>query len=603
MTKFFEPINASAAHIYQSALELCPTSSIVRRFYYHRSGRIARLPRVVVGSPGTWDPTISISAKEDYKFCTWSPSGRLVAVMTGNTVEIRNHLTFELLAILKPAATTPLLSGPLAYSPDERSLACGSHTTIVIWDIQTGGVAKEFVIGAKTVSLVWSLDGRMIGTLECLHQNITPTETRMNTYDVASGASLFIETIRSNHRLDLLAHEESFRVLITKGYPFGRYRIQIQIEALEIRSLPTATHTFVNMAWDLANNTGTDYTPDMVSFSPTTSRVSVSTGDELFIFPESQSLVPLLREKGRFLFPCFSSDGKYFAASKEYDIHIWEYVDGRYALWKKFRCPGQIDFLQFSPNSSSLLSHSKNILQISRLEYLPTQPVLRPRQFAAISRSGRLIASAVRLEETVTIVEPHSQSPSQLIATGVQIEKFLLAGNVLLVAGSNQVLAWRLTDEGLVDGVLDRGMPDWRNSIWTIPFSLSSHKLEFKVQGDLGVIERNGKILLYHTTTGEGPWAAQTPPRFSRPGFDIGERLRGRYRADCHNMSQPNTPPESGWYPSGTMAREGWIKDAEGRHSLWLYVEWRKSWDLEDWCHDIATQFSNVEGQPVIVKF
>src|ERR1700679_526177 len=125
VTKFFEPINASATHIYHSALELCPESSIVRDLYYHQTSRITHLPRVVIGTPYSWDPTISVSSKDDYEFCTWSPCGQFVAALTGNAVEIRNQLTFELLTTLRPTETTRRSTGPLTYSPDGRSLACG----------------------------------------------------------------------------------------------------------------------------------------------------------------------------------------------------------------------------------------------------------------------------------------------------------------------------------------------------------------------------------------------------------------------------------------------------------------------------------------------
>jgi hypothetical protein len=54
VTKFFEPINVSAAHIYHSALELSPLSSIVRRLYYHQ--RHTPFPRVLVGTPDIMGP-------------------------------------------------------------------------------------------------------------------------------------------------------------------------------------------------------------------------------------------------------------------------------------------------------------------------------------------------------------------------------------------------------------------------------------------------------------------------------------------------------------------------------------------------------------------
>lgn len=123
---FFEPIKASATHIYHSALELRPTSSIVRKHYYNQCHGITCLPRAVIGGPDAWDPTVSVSSKGDeYGSCTWSPCGRFIAAQIGNIVEIRDQLTFELLTVLQPAETTNQLTGPLVYSPDGHSLACG----------------------------------------------------------------------------------------------------------------------------------------------------------------------------------------------------------------------------------------------------------------------------------------------------------------------------------------------------------------------------------------------------------------------------------------------------------------------------------------------
>ncbi|KAF9784562.1 hypothetical protein BJ322DRAFT_985598, partial [Thelephora terrestris] len=139
---FFEPINVSATHIYHSALELCPTSSIVRRLYYQRCRGDTCLPRVVVGAPDSWDQAVSFSNKDRYVSCIWSPCGRFIAAQTPITVEIRDQLTAELLTTLQPPETIHL-EGPLAYSPDGRSLACASDTSILIWDLQTGGVAGE----------------------------------------------------------------------------------------------------------------------------------------------------------------------------------------------------------------------------------------------------------------------------------------------------------------------------------------------------------------------------------------------------------------------------------------------------------------------------
>ena len=607
MTKFFEPISASATHVYHSALELCPESSIVRRLYYHRSSRITRPPRVVVGIPESWDPTVSISSKDDYKFCIWSPCGRFIAGLAGNVVEIRNQLTFELITTFQLTETSPLLVGPLAYSSDGRSLACASEAAIMVWDIQTGGMAREVKCrGARTISLVWSLDGRTIGTLESLSPDTGDTKTHVNTYDVASSAPLFVETIDSNHKPHLWAYNESFRVMTTEQYPHDHTMIEIQIKVFEVQSLLVMVNTFNTAIFAQAADVSIDYTPgsEIISFCPATCHVSISVGGELFIF-QDQSPVPVFVKKGHFCSPCFSSDGSLFAASKDGNVYIWQHTSCRYVQWKEFRCQDWIDS-QFSPTPSSFLTYSKNILQVWSLHDLPANPIPYTQWCAALSRSGNRIATTRQFETTITIIDPHVQSTSQRIHTGVRIEGLLLTSNILLVVGPDQVLSWRLTEEEPVDDGFDDRSSNQNDRLWTIPLSplrLSlGRELEFKVEDQIGVIRHGKRIFLYHTATGKGDPYFQTPTNINDPGLNITGGLSGRHHAYCHNLPPPDTTPGS-WYPSETSLREGWVKDPEGRCRLWLHVEWRKSWDLADWCHDIKTQFSIVGGQPIIVKF
>jgi hypothetical protein len=86
-------------------------------------------------------------------------------------------------------------------------------------------------------------------------------------------------------------------------------------------------------------------------------------------------------------------------------------------------------------------------------------------------------------------------------------------------------------------------------------------------------------------------------------GTDLSEVLQGRDYLLYHNLSQYNISPEDNWQTSQATLRKGWVKDPEGKHRLWLPVEWRTDWDLADWHHDIATQFSFLEGRHTIIKF
>ena len=83
-----------------------------------------------------------------------------------------------------------------------------------------------------------------------------------------------------------------------------------------------------------------------------------------------------------------------------------------------------------------------------------------------LTRSGTRVAIAHKLGNIVTIFDILAQSPPEFIDTNVELEGLALAGNVLLVAGSREIVAWLLTEEGLVDGIIgDRGVGR-SDSIW-----------------------------------------------------------------------------------------------------------------------------------------
>ena len=270
VTKFFEVINVSAAHIYHSALELCPMSSIIRKLYHHR--RTACLPKIVVGTLESWDQSIAISGKDDYNgLGTWSPCGRFVATQTGKAVEVRNQLTLELITNLQPTEAIPHLTGPLAYSPDGHSIACASDTAIVIWDIQTGGVAKEIACGTNNIVLMWSSDGRTICTINSEDQ----ATFVVHTHDVSSGTTSSPGRLQSGEQPHLWTYNESFRVMTTVQDRYKRdvvYFFKVGSALTKIRSF-----TFSPLA-----------EAEIWSFSPTTHRISISDGRTLRIFDRSE---------------------------------------------------------------------------------------------------------------------------------------------------------------------------------------------------------------------------------------------------------------------------------------------------------------------------
>jgi len=580
VTKFFEVINVSARHIYHSALELCPTSSIIRKLYYHR--RVTQFPKVVVGTPDSWDSNIAIFGERRYGGpCTWSPCGQFVAAQTRGGVEIRNQLTLEPTAILQHTEIIPRLTDLLAYSLDGRSIACTSDTAIVIWDVQTGGVVERLTCNTKCISLVWSPDGQTLCAIEAGDQGTFV----VHTYDVSSGTTLTSSSFQSGDDPHLWMHDGSFRVMATVRDGYDNRAIDI----FEVGSPLIKIQSFV-----LPRMKGI-----LGSFSPTTYRISILNCNRLCIL-DIRNSKSLFETTPHSTSHCFSSDGSLFAVPLEGHVHVWKYTSDCYTLLRKFRCQGFFKSLRFSPTPSSILGCSSDGLQVWRLHEPSAAPSGRGQRFVGLSRSGARVATACIQENTITIVDVLAQTPPQFIDVGTEIKGLVITGNVLLVRGPLEVVAWLLTEEGLVDGVIGGRRVDRGDSIWTVPASCA-----LWVGGHVGVIKLSWSDLLhvYHTETGEILDSTQIPRHSTDRRHSLFDLHRGRDYLDYHNLSRCDILPEESWKLSPATLGEGWVKDPEGKRRLWVPHEWRKDWDSADWLHDFTIQFSLIEGKHVLVKF
>ena len=576
VTTFFEPINISATHIYHSALELSPVPSAVRRLHYHR--RPTPFPRVAVGTPDSWDPSIAISniGYSRESSIAWSPCGHFVATQTKEVVEIRDPLTFELLSTLKPTKPTSQLTGPLAYSPDRRSLACVSNTTFIVWDIQTGGVAKELQYDKPSnESLVWSSDGGTISTVAFYSEANTLTVRR---YDVPSATALPSFTLRSEDKPHLWVHNDFFRVITTV-----RDGEACTIDIFDVGPIITKAESFSIQL--------EEHNCQIKSFSPTTYRISVLThGGRLLIF-DIRNSGRLLDKGGAFDAHRFSPDGSVFAAAWQERVHAWKYDGSGYTPWRQFpTLAGSIHNLLFSPDSSSILVNLGETLKLWRFDGPYVDSAIYVQQLAVPSRSGIYLATTSPQESTVTVSNHLLRTPPQVIDTDIKIRDLGLTGNVLLVGGSEVIVAWLLTEEGLVNGVVSGRRAGRGDSIWTVSARrLLSRDVVFSAEGEIGVIKSRGNILrVYNIGTGEVLEPARTPLHLNGPWHSLPDMMRAW--PHLHDGSVGDVPRGDDWKPSRNILKEGWMKDREGRHLLWLPAKWRAvDWNKVDWFSSIAT--------------
>ena len=338
-----------------------------------------------------------------------------------------------------------------------------------------------------------------------------------------------------------------------------------------------------------------------ITFLPSTYCISILDSQRLCVLDIRNSDC-LLEEWDYFASPQFSSDGSFFAALHGNRILIWKRTSGSYTFFGY----GDIWFLshedtfRFSPTLSSILSHHKNFLWVWCLHDSSTTHRSRCK-YAAISRSCSHIVTAYESESTVTIINLHSQVPSQFINTGVEIDGLVITGNVILVADSFKTVAWLLTGAGMVDGVFYNKRADHNDSIWTAPLP-SPTSSYVNVHGQIGAIQvRKIPPFNYNIETGQLVHGHQDfSDSLASSSYEL--YRSSRYHYFCY-LYLPNTLAEGGWLISHAKRGAGWVIDPEGRHRFWVPVEWRKDWRPENWHYNITTLFIDTSDCLIMIKF
>ncbi|KAF9789294.1 hypothetical protein BJ322DRAFT_1105154 [Thelephora terrestris] len=507
ITNFFEVINASATHIYHSALELSPLSSIIRKNYYYKQQHNS--PRVVVGVEDAWKPTSATSTKNSYYMpFTWSPSGYLLAVVAKEGVEIWDALTLKLLSTLHSSKATAEFRCGLAYSPDGHSLATCFDASIVVWDTQTGGEVTKIhcEVASNGLELVWSLDGKSICAVSPkMSGNIT-----VHTYDTVSGKALSLDVLQTSRTRFIWACGKFFHIATTaqdhRNQIINIFEVGSTLAKIESFPLPPSASLNV--------------------ISPATYRASLEIPGnhnhqpELLILSFHNSEV-LLRARGSYWHSNFSPGADLFAAFGRDYLSIWKYTSGHYVHWREFQqTPGP---LQFSPSSSSILVCSGVLLRVLNLDHFTTlhtanSPVAPQSQpLDAFSPNGTFIATAHHGSNTIKITNLSCQIPtlSQFIDTELEISAMVLTGKMLLVKGSDKIVAWLLTEAGPVDGIKGNTSADKNDSLWEILLPLQAPDAihgtsrdektpRFYVKEEIAAISMYGFVIhAYHIETGD----------------------------------------------------------------------------------------------------
>ena len=459
-------------------------------------------------------------------------------------MKIWDPLSAKLLSTLtKPGAQ---LTGKLAYSPDGHSLASISNTSLIVWDIQTRGVAKEIEYsGTKNVSLIWSLDRRTIGAIfqdqDCCDPELYDQNTDINytvcVYNIALGTILFPGTLQSRREPQLWAHNTSFQVM-TVGWNDQGYTIEIS----EVGSILTKVTSFHIKSF----HSNSQESP-IRSFSPVTYQISILTLQNNIHILDIQNSECLLETEKNSGFDCFSSDGSLFAAYSFDGVYIWKHTSGYYTMWRRlpWRQSGLRNCsLQFSPTLSSLMGYPDGVLQVWHLDGpLITANPTGSTPLAVLSCCGTYMVACYARDSTITITNPLSQIPLQYIDTDMEIYRLALTGNILLVWDFDELVAWQLTEDGTVDHVFGGRRANTSDSIWSV---CGTDYPGFSFEDQTVIIEDRGKIICtYHAKTGEILEPIQKLPHSIQYGITY--IMYGEHYHHHHKLDDQDAFSEGSW--------------------------------------------------------
>ena len=355
----------------------------------------------------------------------------------------------------------------------------------------------------------------------------------------------------------------------------------------------------------------------VIGTNPDTCRVCITNNS--FVVLDLQNSRSLLQEAQPFHSGCFSPDGSLLAASGGEGItSIWKYTSSQgYTLWRKLPYWGG-DFYkhgyQFSPALSSILISSLNYLEVQQLEGLATDTSAGEElHHEAFSTDGTYVVTASGQEQTIIITNLHNNS-SQIIDIWFSLLALVLTGNILLVQGADMIVAWRLTADGTVDGVLGTRRSNCSDSLWTKPL-LGGGNPKFCVEGQIGVIWDSNGHMYYDVETGE---KLEVIPA-NIPSIHIWElfsELAYDKFEDKYTLSYHGFPEHDNILKDDTMPyhKEGWVKYPEGEysHRFWLPVHWRPIWnDLDtdeewsegQWLNNVMTLRLKTSFGLAIIKF
>ena len=650
VTEFFDVIRQSGPHIYHSALQLTPQSSVVWKLYSHQ----IRSPmlKVVNGIPTSWDSyTAGAGAEHEILHATWSPCGRFIAASLQGAIQIQDSNTLERLSVYNPPSPLDTVYFEfLAFSPDGRLLASVHksryiYLSLVIFPVSAStltSVPRNWLVsvhvvdvqtGVTIVRISISESGEPVFSRNCRTFALLESSGTFSMYDGVNGTYICGGKLPVSSRFPsgaYWAHGESFQ-FFTASESNGKLMVNIR----EFR--PTLTPQFhVVESFTVSPHDG------KISFSHVSLHASFTTETGVVILDlrDSRTLLQAGAAHSPYTPPGhFSPDGCFFACgTQEGEIYIWKFSSTNYVPWSTLRPWLSFSGFSFSPTTSSILAWGGDgvqLLEPGNHPVVPSPDKLERRQqggnhLVAYSADGMHIATVRRGDGVVTVLGTLSNTPRRSFDTNMRILDIKTVGDAIFVADGRKLVGWDL----------ETGEPVYNSK--TAAISASAPDPYLVLSDDCSQIAfadnrtlfscHEKEISLYNVQTQRilcsgTAWDRVKDIRFSPDGSQLWlascvedgdidlvklERMEdgefivvrrvflGGKRSDSELLWANLFSPHA-WHCRGKFE---WVEDSGGNKLLWLPLSWRvkESRDMR-WDDNFLAFVGSDHPDPIVIEF
>ena len=558
---------------------------------------------------------------------------------------ILDSATLQRLQILEPPPDISLFPCRLIFSPDSRILTlCNTdykEPFVVSWDLQTGGVVgvikwqrPEWNItvdahDAKTVTITYSADGKMVGVFYCylsVHDNHHIT-TNLSICDVASGVYMHSHSFDGGENLlpnNIWTQGESLQFVTA-----GAESITIWEVGFTSGATPTEVETLPFLDGFPNDGRGVG-----IQFLPSPCRLAFFTeecGVQVWDVRNSKCLLDST-DAEFYGGMSFSSDGRFFASSgMESETYLWkESPPNGYILHEILVSSSEIEFPHpsLSPTGELIVTPSQRAIQLWRTKRSTTSasstltkaPQITNDFILDVSPDETLAVVAMKEGDTVTFLNLNSGGVQLTINLGMEVYGLRVTGNTVGVICPKKVIIWDLPAR---DSIPDAKM-NLEGSARTIEL-LPQLKFESGVgaaiSSDFRYIAINNllsTLRLYSTSTGECLGQIRRvsgTPWFSPDGCDVWRvdssgwadvfRIGGEQNVleRLEHRIGPQNPPEG--YPWGSsryrVTKDWWLVLGRER-LLMLPPPWRSEAVGRVWKGKFLALLHHGLSEPVILE-